>query len=232
MTDERKGARRIKVAKDGPYIVSGRVPLAEERIVRGADGEPASWEHGPSFPEQETYALCRCGASKRPPFCDGSHLDVALDVTETAPRGEDHKHIEKTTGPGVDLTWCEELCMAACFCHAGKDAWGYAEASDNPEDCAKAIEEAGNCPSGSLVAWDKDSGAAIEPPYEPSIGLVEDPRAGTSGPLWVKGGIPIEAADGFEYERRNRVTLCRCGRSQKKPFCDGSHAAAGFKPKP
>jgi len=66
----------------------------------------------------------------------------------------------------------------------------------------------------------------------PAIGLVEDPSKGTSGPLWVKGGIPIEAADGFEYAKRNRVTLCRCGRSHKKPFCDGSHAAAGFKAKP
>jgi CDGSH-type Zn-finger protein len=232
MSDNPKGARRIKVTKDGPYIVSGSVPLAEARIVRGPDGEPASWEQGPPYPEQKTYALCRCGASMHPPFCDGSHLEAALDVTETAPRGEDHRHIEKTVGPGVDLTWVEDLCIAACFCHAGKDAWGYAEASDDPEDRAKAIEEAGNCPSGSLVAWDKDTGAAIEPRFEPGIGLIEDPGAGSSGPLWVRGGIPIESADGFEYGKRNRVTLCRCGRSQKKPFCDGSHLAAGFKSKP
>jgi CDGSH-type Zn-finger protein len=232
MSNDPKGAPRIKVAAGGPYIVSGSVPLAEEHIVRGADGEPASWEQGPSFPEEDTYSLCRCGASKHKPFCDGSHLEAGLDVTETAPRGEDHKHIEKTIGPGVDLTWCEELCIAARFCHAGKDAWGYAEASEDPENRAKAVEEAGNCPSGSLVAWGKDSGGAIEPPYQPAIGLVEDPSKGTSGPLWVKGGIPIEAADGFEYAKRNRATLCRCGRSQKKPFCDGSHTAAGFKAKP
>jgi CDGSH-type Zn-finger protein len=232
MADDPKDARRIKVIKDGPYIVSGSVPLAEEHVVVGPDGEPASWEQGPSYPEQKTYALCRCGASKHPPFCDGSHVEAALDGTETAPQGADHQHIEKTTGPGVDLTWSEELCIAARFCYAGKDAWGYAEASDNPEDRAKAIEEAGNCPSGSLVAWDKDTGAAIEPPYQPAIGLVEDPRAGTSGPIWVKGGIPIESADGFEYEKRNRVTLCRCGRSQNRPFCDGSHIEAGFKSRP
>jgi hypothetical protein len=104
--------------------------------------------------------------------------------------------------------------------------------SDDPEARAKAIEEAGNCPSGSLVAWGKDSGAAIEPPYPPGISVIEDPTTGLSGPLWVKGGIPIESAEGFEYERRNRVTLCRCGRSARKPFCDGAHTAAGFKSKP
>jgi hypothetical protein len=96
----------------------------------------------------------------------------------------------------------------------------------------EAIEEACACPSGSLVAWDKASGAALEPASEPGISLIEDPGAGLSGPLWVKGGVPGESADGFEYERRNRVTLCRCGLSKKKPFCDGAHIKAGFKSKP
>ena len=35
--------------------------------------------------------------------------------------------------------------------------------------------------------------------------------------------------DGFAYEVRNRVTLCRCGASKNKPFCDGSHAAIKFR---
>ncbi len=232
MSEDRKAGPRIKVMKDGPYLVRGGVPLSEQRIVRGPDGEPCRWEKGQSYPDKESYSLCRCGASKAKPYCDGSHFQVVVDGTETAPPAQDHRHIEKTTGPGVNLTWCEELCIVARFCHAGKDAWGYAEASDDPEARAKAIEEAGNCPSGSLVAWDKDSGSAIEPLCQPEIGLIEDPQTGLAGPLWVKGGIPIESADGFEYERRNRVTLCRCGRSAKKPFCDGSHTAAGFRSKP
>lgn len=55
-----------------------------------------------------------------------------------------------------------------------------------------------------------------------------DPAAGVSGPLWVRGGIPIMSADGVQYETRNRAILCRCGAWQNKPFCDGSHAAIGF----
>jgi len=47
--------------------------------------------------------------------------------------------------------------------------------------------------------------------------------------LWVRGGIPVTSANGFHYEVRNRVTLCRCGTSKNKPFCDGSHAAIKFK---
>ena len=76
--------------------------------------------------------------------------------------------------------------------------------------------------SGRLLVWDKD-GNPIEPELEPSIELVEDPSKGVSGPLWVRGGIPIESADGTTYEIRNRITLCRCGKSENKPFCDGIH---------
>ncbi|WP_298253461.1 CDGSH iron-sulfur domain-containing protein [Bradyrhizobium sp.] len=61
-----------------------------------------------------------------------------------------------------------------------------------------------------------------------SIGLVEDPLDGCSGPLWLRGGIAVISADGFEYEVRNRVTLCRCGASKNKPFCDGTHASIKF----
>ena len=39
----------------------------------------------------------------------------------------------------------------------------------------------------------------------------------------------VVAKDGHRYEVRNRVTLCRCGASKNKPFCDGSHAAIEFK---
>jgi hypothetical protein len=54
---------------------------------------------------------------------------------------------------------------------------------------------------------------------------------GLSGPLWVHGGIGVIGADGFAYEVRNRVALCRCGASRNKPFCDGSHVSTGFNDK-
>ena len=214
--------QRIKVTKDGPYIVSGSVPLNRERVIVGSDGEPARWDKGPAYPRQETYALCRCGRSAIQPFCDGSHAEAGFDGTETARRGAYIDNAERTAGPGLDLTWSAEFCAAARFCHRGEEAWNYAERSDDPEARRIAIEEARDCPSGSLVAWDKTTGEAIEPACEPSISLIDTAR-GTLGPIWVKGRIPIESADGFVYETRNRVTLCRCGLSKNKPFCDGSH---------
>ena len=70
---------------------------------------------------------------------------------------------------------------------------------------------------------DLESGKTIEPELEPSIVVIEYPPRGEHGPLWVRGGIPVVSADGKPYHIRNRLTLCRCGRSENKPFCDGSH---------
>jgi CDGSH-type Zn-finger protein len=44
----------------------------------------------------------------------------------------------------------------------------------------------------------------------------------------VKGGVPVESADASVFENRNRVTLCRCGGSKNKPFCDGTHLKDRF----
>jgi CDGSH-type Zn-finger protein len=224
-----KDIGRIKITKDGAYCVTGKVPLAQDRMIIGTDGEPEKWEKGCTYADRDTYALCRCGKSKDKPFCDGSHFEIAFDGTEMAGRDAYLEHVERTVGPGLDLTWSPEFCAVARFCHKREEAWGYVERSDDPEAREVAVEEACACPSGSLVAWDKETGAAIEPELEPSISLIENPQTGTSGPLCVKGGIRVESADGFEYEPRNRVTLCRCGESENKPFCDGSHVAIGFK---
>jgi hypothetical protein len=50
-------------------------------------------------------------------------------------------------------------------------------------------------------------------------------RLPQSGPLWVRGGIAPIGSDGQAYEIRHRITLCRCGKSENKPFCNGARAA-------
>lgn len=51
-----------------------------------------------------------------------------------------------------------------------------------------------------------------------------------NGPLRVKGSFTIQDASGKTYDLagRDALSLCRCGHSQNKPFCDGSHSRAGF----
>jgi CDGSH-type Zn-finger protein len=223
---------RIVIVKNGPYQVTGNVSLEEDVMVIGADGEPERWAKGKPYPAAGRCSLCRCGASEHPPFCDGGHLRIGFNGSETADHLEDPQGLDRTPGPAVDLTYSTKLCAEARFCHRGQGAWDLAEHSDDPAKREMAIQEACDCPSGALTAWDKKTGGAIEPGLETSIGLVENPRAGLSGPLWVKGGIPVESSDGTVYETRNRVTLCRCGASKNMPFCDGAHVAIGFKTTP
>ena len=213
---------KVKVIKNGPYIVSGGVPLSEQLMCVDPDGQCHGWKEGKKYPVQENYALCRCSHSETPPFCDGSHVKIKFDGTEEAARTSYLEQAGETDGPGLRLTDAKELCAGARFCDRAGGAWKLTQQSSKPDARKTAIEEACDCPSGRLVAWDQD-GKAIEPVFEPSIGLVEDTQAGKMGPLWVRGGIPIESADGTTYEIRNRVTLCRCGKSSNKPFCDGSH---------
>ena len=79
------------------------------------------------------------------------------------------------------------------------------------------------------IAWSMDAtGEPLEPTYERSIGLIQDPVNACLGPIWLRGGVQLVGGDGFEYEVRNRVTLCRCGASKNKPFCDGAHVSIGF----
>jgi CDGSH-type Zn-finger protein len=213
---------KIKVAADGPYLVSGGVPLVELTIRTDPNGQPHGWKEGRRYPAQDSYALCRCGRSATMPFCDGSHTSVGFDGTETAVDVPYLEQAMEVGGPGLRLTDAEAFCVGAGFCHRQGGAWELTRGSADPRARQTAIEEACDCPSGRLVAWEKN-GPAIEPEFEPSIGLVEDPRGGTMGPIWVRGSIPVESSDGTTYEVRNRVTLCRCGRSSNKPFCDGSH---------
>ena len=74
-----------------------------------------------------------------------------------------------------------------------------------------------SCPSGAITYQRHDGGAAERAPEVNTV------RVRENGPLAVHGALTITGhCDGL------RATLCRCGASQHKPFCDGSHAAAGF----
>jgi len=132
------------------------------------------------------------------------------------------------TGPGINLLDVQELCSSARFCHLAGGTWTNVRNSDNPAAIKIAQQTAWNCPAGRLVICDKKTGKIIEPKFEKAISLIEDTPAKVSGPIWLKGGIELESSSGLKYETRNRCTVCRCGKSKNKPFCDGAHMRAGF----
>jgi CDGSH-type Zn-finger protein len=220
---------RVVVSKDGPYLVSGNIPLATQTIIADADGGSETWSEGPAIKTQQKYALCRCGQSKTKPFCDGTHTKIGFDGTETASREPYARQANILDGPGTMLTDAEHLCAFGRFCDPNGQVWSQVARSDDPKVRTTFIRQVANCPAGRLVAWDKASQTPIEPELPVSIGLIEDPVEECSGPLWLRGGVTAVASDGFEYERRNRVTLCRCGQSRNKPLCDGTHAQIKFR---
>ncbi|MHB8120347.1 MAG: CDGSH iron-sulfur domain-containing protein [Methanothrix sp.] len=214
---------KITVSKNGPYIVTGKVPLTTSEICNDDEGYCRTWREVKRYPLQEKYALCRCGHSKNKPFCDGTHTKIYFEGTEAGDYEPFDKNAEVIRGPALTLADNKHLCVHARFCMRAGGIWNLVTQSENQEARDIAIEEACNCPSGRLVVKDNESGKTIEPELDKSIVVIEYPPRDEHGPLWVRGGIPIESADGKLYEIRNRVTLCRCGRSENKPFCDGSH---------
>ena len=63
----------IKVRENGPLLVVGD------------DAALVDWNGDPYPVARRPFALCRCGASKNRPFCDGSHKAVGFEAAEAAP---------------------------------------------------------------------------------------------------------------------------------------------------
>lgn len=219
--------KKIKVIKNGPYEVTGNIPLSKKEIAPGPDGVlglKKIKDYEPADPEK--YHLCRCGKSKNHPFCDGSHVH-GFDGTETAGHSKYMDRAELQSGPDLDLL-DDNRCAFARFCHRQRgEVWTLTDQSDDPENRREAIEGITQCPTGRLVARDKD-GKIIEKHFDAEIEIVEDPLKNCSAGIYVKGGIPIEDANGKQYEVQNRVALCRCGHSKRMPFCDARHVSVRF----
>jgi len=216
----------IKITKDGPYVLYGNPPINEMIIMPNENGENWTYRNGKSFDteDQPCCALCRCGDSKNKPFCSGAHEHADWDSEETASFEPILDNAEAIEGPELILYDNETYCSFARFCDAKGRVWNIVKRAGTPEQVELAKRESAHCSSGRLLVWDKKEKKMYEPDFEPSIGIIEDPGIRVSGPIWVRGGICIESADGKSYEIRNRVTLCRCGHSSNKPFCDGTHA--------
>ncbi|HJW08027.1 MAG TPA: (4Fe-4S)-binding protein [Holophagaceae bacterium] len=136
--------------------------------------------------------------------------------------------ILRYTNGEVTIVWKPELCMYSkrCWTELGEvfdpsiRPWIRPEGA--PTD--RIIEQVGRCPSGALSYYRNEEGEA-----EPEVSVDQVVEVTANGPLLIYGNLTVKDAEG-RVTRRTKVTaFCRCGASCNKPYCDGSHAKAGFK---
>lgn len=220
--------KKIKVLPNGPFEVIGFKSLLEETIKPQRNGVLTSFKTA-EFEQDETFHLCRCGKSHKKPFCDGTHIKIDFDGTETASMKSYQERANLQEGPKLDLL-DDNRCAFARFCHRQKGSvWELVDDSANEESKKEAIEGASACPTGRLTAVLNDE--LLENEYESEISIVQDPIKNVSAGIFVRGDFVLESATGKFYEKRNRMALCRCGESRKKPFCDASHVSIEFNDK-
>ena len=124
---------------------------------------------------------------------------------------------------GITVTWDQTRCIHAAACVQGlpnvfdpdRRPW----IDPDRADADAIVEVVVRCPTGALHAQ-RD---ATSPEAPPSSNRV---RVFPNGPLLLRGDIQVQGPAGETLLRDTRVALCRCGLSQNKPLCDGSHDEA------
>ena len=203
----------IRVTRDGPYRVEGQVTVTD------ASGHVVC--------EEGTRYLCRCGGSRHKPLCDGTHGKNGFGGTETADHDRIEDRREALPGRGITIYDDRSRCAHIGRCtdglpevfRLGQEPWIDADAA-SAEKISSVVRR---CPSGALAYAMGDDPEPIEERAEPEIIALPDAS------LRIRGAIPVVSADGEPYEIRARQTLCRCGHSKNKPFCDGTHWSVGFR---
>ena len=180
--------------------------------------------NGPYLYSEDKKALCRCGGSASKPYCDGTHRSNGFSDRNLA----DPAKNRRTSYAGKRITILDNRALCA---HVGYCTDGLAKVfrhHDKPwidPDGATAeeiIATIRKCPSGAL-SYAIDGAEAPAQPRAPEVTPLPD------GPYAVTGGVELVGVKLGEGASREHYTLCRCGASRNKPFCDGSHWEANFR---
>ena len=215
MSADQHARPHIEPIDDGPL-----------RYRRGSDPEDRGTlkrSDGSEIEIRDTTLLCRCGASNRKPFCDGSHVGVGFtSERKWAPgTGETVDHV----GTLVTIHDNRRLCAHVEFCvrelpavfDRGRRPWIDPDAAS----VAEIVALCEKCPSGALSCT--VHGQDRPAPVRPATVI-----ASFEGPYFLEGGVEVIDPALPEGAPEEHCTLCRCGASRNKPLCDGKHWAVGF----
>jgi uncharacterized Fe-S cluster protein YjdI len=135
---------------------------------------------------------------------------------------------KKYTNGEVTIVWKPDMCIHSAICFNGlgevfdpkKRPWITPEGASTD----KIIDQVKKCPSGALSyylnreAGDEEVNIEAETIVEPT----------PNGPLMVYGNVSIKDSHDNVTKKSNATAFCRCGSSNNKPFCDGSHRKVNF----
>jgi len=201
--------QKIEIMKNGPYMVH--------------NVENFSNSQNDSIESKDRMALCRCGHSNSKPFCDGTHGKIGFDDKKLPDQVPQDRNDFK--GDEITISDNPGVCSHAGHCDGNlpKVFWSEKDGKriPNPDEALpdELIKTIKKCPSGALaykmkdVLYDKQD-------RDPGIHISKD------GPLQITGNIEFD--DSNKPDSKEHYTLCRCGSSKNKPFCDGSHWKAKF----
>lgn len=200
---------RITCTKFSPYIASD--------VFKMVDCS------GNEFPVKSVFSLCRCGESKKMPYCDGTHTEKGLKMFKCPDRIPDRN--KNYYGKDITVHFNFGVCSHDGSCLKLKPVfdryrrpWILPDLGSK-EDIIATIRK---CPSGAL-SYTIDGITHKEFfEREPLI------RVAPGGPLMIEGGIELKDDENSCPETKEHYCLCRCGGSKNHPFCDGAHLNNGF----
>ncbi|MFA9418520.1 MAG: CDGSH iron-sulfur domain-containing protein [Gammaproteobacteria bacterium] len=198
----------IKAAQDGPYIVKDLQSLNNRNGTLDC---------------KEAMGLCRCGASANKPFCDGSHKNIGFSSENQLDPEKDR--LDTYVGKKITIHDNRSICAHAGYCTDGLPAVFRLQEEPFVDADGASAEEIINvinqCPSGALSYSVENVNESLEA-SEAFIFIAPN------GPYVVKGEVDLLETPRGKGASETSITLCRCGASKNKPYCDGSHWTIEF----
>ncbi len=198
----------ISPAPDGPLIVNKLSSLSNQKGT---------------VKSEETIALCRCGKSANKPFCDGAHAKAGF--TSDNQNANLNDKCESYVGQAITIHDNRSICAHAGVCtddlakvfRMKQEPWIDPDAAE----VAEVISVIKRCPSGALNFTLDGKQDAVE--YSTAAIFIAP-----NGPYVVTGCPELNDTNWGKGALPHQYTLCRCGASKNKPFCDGSHWTVEF----
>lgn len=138
-----------------------------------------------------------------------------------------NKEINKEYSKGeLTVVWKPDLCIHSGICvQTLPDVYKPNEKPWIKVENATAgalVGQINKCPSGALSYYMSDK------KIEESATEITQVEVMRNGPLLIQGTIQVIDAEGVKSNKHKTTAFCRCGQSETKPYCDGSHRKVKF----